>query len=154
MFSGPPWHLTCISDKIQWPQNPLRSALHAHTDRLATRTVAVTGTKLSAKGKSGARASSAAATARVKQERGRPKGALRPLHPHAPWKALQIWWTQPRTNQIWMSSILTLALKTGLLLSLRFLKILRGIRILHVMIKSSIQKEDITIINKYAILSG
>lgn len=39
-----------------------------------------------------------------------------------------------------MSNILTLTLKTGLLLSLRFLKILRGIRTLHVMTKGSIQK--------------
>ena len=49
-----------------------------------------------------------------------------------------------------MSSILTLALKTGLLLSLRFLKISRRIRTLHVMTKGSIQKEDVTIINIYA----
>ena len=45
-----------------------------------------------------------------------------------------------------MNNILALILKIGLLLSLRFLKISRGITTLHVMIKSSIQKEDITII--------
>ena len=49
-----------------------------------------------------------------------------------------------------MRNILTLTLKTALLLSLRFLKILRGIRTLHVMTKGSIQKEDVTIINIYA----
>ena len=49
-----------------------------------------------------------------------------------------------------MSNILTLTLKTGLLLSLRFLKISRRIRTLHVMTKGSIQKEDVTIINIYA----
>ena len=45
-----------------------------------------------------------------------------------------------------MNNILALILKIGLLLSLRFLKISRGITTLHVMIKGSIQKEDITII--------
>ena len=46
-----------------------------------------------------------------------------------------------------MNNILALILKIGLLLSLRFLKISRGITTLHVMIKGSIQKEDITIID-------
>ena len=53
-----------------------------------------------------------------------------------------------------MRNNLTLTLKTALLLSLRFLKILRGIRILHIMIKGLIQKEDITIINIYVLLLG
>ena len=40
-----------------------------------------------------------------------------------------------------MSNILTLTLKTGLLSSLRFLKISRGIRTLHVMTKGSTKKK-------------
>ena len=48
-----------------------------------------------------------------------------------------------------MRNILTLTLKTGLLLSLRFLKISRRIRTLHVEIKGSIPKEDVTVISAY-----